>query len=439
MKRIIIFLTMIILIVFADNKINAKTNVDIGGGVYFYSSLAPYGNWIEINGGITVWRPARVDREWQPYTDGYWIWTNDGWFWKSYEPYGYITYHYGRWYYDDYYGWIWVPDNQWAPAWVEWRYDDDYIGWAPLPPYAGFSASFGINFTMNFFTPYNRWHFVRYRYFCDPYSYRYYVPSREVYRFYDRTRYRTNYGYSDGRVINRGVDIDFVRKRSGQNIRERMIERVNDPGQLRNGSGRNSDRVRSYFVERDKLNRENFDGRNIQRSDRRSSLDISKIGIDERNSGERNRGAGSESIIINRQRDINRRSMDNGNVSPNQRERGVVRERNTNPNLNRERSFQRNSNDNPNLNRERTFQRNSNDNPNLNRERTFQRNSNDNPNLNRERTFQRNRSDNPVLRQERKFQKNEIRRESRQIERSKGNRQNERSRDVNKDRGRKGR
>jgi hypothetical protein len=260
MKRIIIFLTMIILIVFADNKINAKTNVDIGGGVYFYSSLAPYGNWIEINGGITVWRPARVDREWQPYTDGYWIWTNDGWFWKSYEPYGYITYHYGRWYYDDYYGWIWVPDNQWAPAWVEWRYDDDYIGWAPLPPYAGFSASFGINFTMNFFTPYNRWHFVRYRYFCDPYSYRYYVPSREVYRFYDRTRYRTNYGYSDGRVINRGVDIDFVRKRSGQNIRERMIERVNDPGQLRNGSGRNSDRVRSYFVERDKLNRENFDG-----------------------------------------------------------------------------------------------------------------------------------------------------------------------------------
>ena len=259
---------------------------------------------------------------------------------------------------------------------------------------------------MNFFTPYNRWHFVRYRHFCDPYSYRYYVPSREVYSFYDRTRYRTNYGYSNGRVINRGVDIDYVRKRSGQNIRERVVERVNDPGQLRNGGGRNSDRVRSYFVERDKLNLENFDARNIQRSDRRSSLDLSKLGIDNRNSVERNRQAGSETRIFNRERDLNSRSMEKGNVRSNQQERKVIRERNTNPNLNRE--------------------------------RTIQRNRNDNPNLNRERTIQRNRNENPVLRQERKLQKNESGRDSRQIQRSRNNSQNQRSRDVNKDRSRRG-
>ncbi len=423
MKRILIFLTMIFIILFANNKINAKTNADIGGGVYFYSSLAPYGNWIQINGGITVWQPARVNSTWQPYTDGYWIWTNDGWYWESYEPYGYITYHYGRWYYDNYYGWIWVPDNQWAPAWVEWRYDNDYIGWAPLPPYASFSASFGINFSLNFFTPYSHWHFVRYRHFCDPYSYRYYIPSRDVYRFYNRTRYRTNYGYSNGRVINRGVDIDYVRKRSGQNIRERMIERVNDPGQLRNGGRRNSDRVRSYFVERDKLNRESFDARNIQRSDRRSSLDLSKIGIDNRNSAERNRQAGSENRIFNRETDLNRRPVDNGNVRSNQQERKVIRERNANPNLNRE----------------RTIQRNRNDNPVLRQERKVIREKNANPNLNRERTIQRNRNDNPVLRQERKIQKNETGRNSRQIQRSRDNRQNERSRDVSKDRGKRGR
>jgi len=27
-----------------------------------------------------------------------------------------------------------MPDDVWGPAWVEWRYDDEYIGWAPLRP-----------------------------------------------------------------------------------------------------------------------------------------------------------------------------------------------------------------------------------------------------------------------------------------------------------------
>ena len=355
----IIFLVMITAILFTDNKIIAKTNTNIDGGVYFYSSLAPYGTWIQINGGVTVWRPAHVRNAWQPYTDGYWIWTNDGWYWESYEPFGYITYHYGRWYYDDYYGWIWVPDNQWAPAWVEWRYDNYYIGWAPLPPYAGFSINFGINFTFNYFTPYSHWHFVRYRYFCDPYTYKYYVPSRDVYRFYNRTRYRTNYGYSDGRVINRGVDIDFVRKRSGQNIRERIIERVNDPSLLRNQNGRNSDRVRSYYVGRDKLSRENFDQRRIERSDRKTSLDISRIGIDERNTNsiERRRDTRNDSRSNNREFELNKRNTENGNIRSNSREGEMRKERSYNPEVNHERSIQRNRNESPVYKQERKIER----------------------------------------------------------------------------------
>ena len=42
--------------------------------------------------------------------------------------------HYGRWGYDEDYGWFWVPGDTWAPAWVQWRYSDDYVGWAPVGP-----------------------------------------------------------------------------------------------------------------------------------------------------------------------------------------------------------------------------------------------------------------------------------------------------------------
>ena len=33
------------------------------------------------------------------------------------------------------YGWIWVPDIEWAPAWVYWRVGGGFIGWAPCPPH----------------------------------------------------------------------------------------------------------------------------------------------------------------------------------------------------------------------------------------------------------------------------------------------------------------
>ena len=27
-----------------------------------------------------------------------------------------------------------ITSDEWAPAWLNWRYGDDYVGWAPLPP-----------------------------------------------------------------------------------------------------------------------------------------------------------------------------------------------------------------------------------------------------------------------------------------------------------------
>ena len=45
------------------------------------------------------------------------------------------TSHYGRWAYSQPYSrWVWLPDTNWGPSWVEWRQSGDDFGWAPLGP-----------------------------------------------------------------------------------------------------------------------------------------------------------------------------------------------------------------------------------------------------------------------------------------------------------------
>ncbi|MDB6154801.1 MAG: Membrane protein involved in colicin uptake-like protein [Chthoniobacteraceae bacterium] len=112
---------------------------------FFYDSLDPLGDWIQTDAYGYCWRPDGVDADWAPYTDGYWAYTDAGWTWVSYEDWGSICYHYGRWVNLDEEGWCWVPDYQWAPAWVSWRNSDDYVGWAPLPPEAHFTEDVGIS------------------------------------------------------------------------------------------------------------------------------------------------------------------------------------------------------------------------------------------------------------------------------------------------------
>jgi len=112
----------------------------------FYDDLSPYGAWIAMPGYGYVWQPTATTQNpgWRPYTLGRWAFTDQGWAWVSDEPFGWITYHYGRWMRTRSLNWVWVPGDQWAPAWVSWRYGNDYIGWAPLPPEARFDAGTGI-------------------------------------------------------------------------------------------------------------------------------------------------------------------------------------------------------------------------------------------------------------------------------------------------------
>lgn len=108
------------------------TNVSVS---FFYDDLSPHGHWVEHRQYGTVWIPASAGPEWQPYSYGRWVWTSDyGWYWDSDEEFGWATYHYGRWILTSDYGWVWVPDDVWGPAWVDWRYSEGYVGWAPMPP-----------------------------------------------------------------------------------------------------------------------------------------------------------------------------------------------------------------------------------------------------------------------------------------------------------------
>lgn len=100
----------------------------------FYTPLSTCGAWVDLNPYGRCWRPTGVEADWRPYADGYWEWTDVGWYWVSDEPWGWACYHYGSWVYDANYGWVWIPGTEWAPAWVTWRQSPDYIGWAPCGP-----------------------------------------------------------------------------------------------------------------------------------------------------------------------------------------------------------------------------------------------------------------------------------------------------------------
>lgn len=283
MKRLMLLSFMIIIAGFIANSELKAQRFEYN---HFYVSLAPLGSWIEIDNGLLAWRPNHIGRSWAPYQVGRWVWSSNGWYWDSYEPFGDITFHYGRWYNDDYYGWIWVPDNEWGPAWVEWRYDDDYIGWAPLSPYATFSISFGIRFTHTYNSPWNHWNFVRYHHFCEHNLHSYYIPSSFKHRVFSDTKYRNDYGYEGNRIINRGIDRTTIERRGNVRIQEREIVRVNNPRTDVKGRG---DRVEVYAPGRDVLTRGDINSVKIERSERKLSLDVAKVDMGRREARNTNR------------------------------------------------------------------------------------------------------------------------------------------------------
>jgi hypothetical protein len=130
-KAVAAFLFAGTLAFLAPRPASAAWSVSIS---YFHQELAPYGRWVSTAAYGEVWCPTVVAAGWQPYLDGEWAYTDYGWTWVSYDPFGPDPFHYGTWVWIDSCGWSWVPGFVWGPAWVTWAYTDSYIGWACLPP-----------------------------------------------------------------------------------------------------------------------------------------------------------------------------------------------------------------------------------------------------------------------------------------------------------------
>lgn len=195
----------------------------------FYRKLEPYGAWRETGDYGYVWQPreAQRSRNWRPYTNGRWAYTDAGWTWVSDEPFGWATYHYGRWTRLSGMGWVWVPGDEWAPAWVSWREGGDHVGWAPLPPEAHFEKRTGIH----------KWADSYYDIDADEYVFipneeigadnvqQYALPPERNVAIVTQTTNVTNITYNNTTVVNEGPNYDQLRGHSRQPVPRLRLER----------------------------------------------------------------------------------------------------------------------------------------------------------------------------------------------------------------------
>ncbi len=180
-----------------------------------FTELDRYGHWIRHPEWGSVWVPD-VDDDWRPYTVGRWVNTEEhGWYWDSHEPFGWAVYHYGRWLNDADEGWIWIPGTEWGPAWVAWRYGEDAVGWAPLPPNAIWEPERGVIIEDDFYhasryAPF--WIFVAPRYLLAHGLHRHCWPTSRNSAYFHRTHPATHYHWENRRVFNRGIRVAEVER-----------------------------------------------------------------------------------------------------------------------------------------------------------------------------------------------------------------------------------
>ena len=238
MKRKLLIFGLVLAILFGiEYKDRAEARTTIGLNVFF-DALEPYGDWVSAPDYGYVWHPRGVERGWRPYSDGQWLWSDYGWLWSSHEPWGWATYHYGRWVFDNYYGWVWMPGTVWAPAWVTWYTSPGYIGWAPLPPDDYFFSGIGIGFNYNNYDDdyyHDRYHGRRHRRsYIDP-SHCVFVPSHNFLKhrinsvaiassrnitIINNTKNITNIKVVNNNVVNYGPDVRVLEKETRAKIRK---------------------------------------------------------------------------------------------------------------------------------------------------------------------------------------------------------------------------
>ena len=207
----------------------SRESAPTSGYSTFYTKLEPHGAWLETADYGYVWQPRQAEssRSWRPYTNGRWVYTDAGWTWISEEPFGWATYHYGRWTRLRGIGWVWVPGNEWAPAWVSWRKSNDYVGWAPLPPEARFDQRTGIhNWSDNYYDigP-DQYSFVATREFGAQRIESTILPPERNVTIVNQTTNVTNITYNNTTIVNEGPNYDEMRAQSREPVQRFRLQR----------------------------------------------------------------------------------------------------------------------------------------------------------------------------------------------------------------------
>jgi hypothetical protein len=191
----------------------------------FYDQLSPYGDWVDYPSYGYVWVPAGREG-FRPYgTRGHWIYTEDGWTWVSDYSWGWATFHYGNWFYDDSYGWMWAPGYEWAPAWVTWgEYGGNYC-WAPVGPHVNIGVSFA-----SYRPPYNYWNFCPRDRITNVNLSRYYVNSHQNTTVINHITVINNVRTGGGGAYHRGPAPANVERFTHSPIRPVAIHASSRPG-----------------------------------------------------------------------------------------------------------------------------------------------------------------------------------------------------------------
>jgi hypothetical protein len=213
----------------------------------FYESLSPYGNWVQAPAYGWVWQPtvAVVNPGWQPYVHGgRWMWTDYGWYWNSTYSWGWAPFHYGRWHQSGVHGWVWVPGRSWGPAWVAWRYDAAYCGWAPLPPECYWSPGIGFSWmsrgssvSVGFGIGLGAWAVAPWGGFCAPRLPVVCLPRESTGHFVNNTSIKVSEGQAvnivgnnNTVIINNAVSRDQVQRHVREEIRKVAVTDAPTPG-----------------------------------------------------------------------------------------------------------------------------------------------------------------------------------------------------------------
>lgn len=189
---------------------------------------------------VFVWKPfptlavttttPEVTPAYVPYSNGQWVNSDAGWYFKAPTPVEETVSHYGRWVNSDG-DWLWVPGRVWSPAWVDWKQNDEFVSWAPLPP-----SSYIVN---NIITPPviddNNYVIVDRKYFLEPKIYTYYNPT-----YTDGNKVLvSDLNRTDGivvvnnTIINRGPDVNIIEKIYGKKLEMVKIQRVVNNNEVR--------------------------------------------------------------------------------------------------------------------------------------------------------------------------------------------------------------